>query len=102
MTGNGLKQPQTTMNRPEMASLLPKCPIQTWPKNTVNDLQGCIQMLLFDIESANLTPLAEVPVDPAGRIHRQLTHTEKDLGKIQEVINAMVPGMDVKLLFENL
>ena len=66
-------------------------------EDTVSDIQGCIQILLFDIETDKLTSLAKVWVNPADKIHKQLDHIDSDLGKIQGVIDDMVPGTGIKI-----
>ena len=63
----------------------------------MNDIQWHIKILLFDIETAKLTALVEVSVNPADKIHKQLDHIDKDLEKIEGVIHAMLPGVGVKL-----
>ena len=49
-------------------------------ENTVYNIQGRIQIVLFDIETDKLSPIVEVLVVPADKLHKQLTHS--DLEKI--------------------
>ena len=64
-------------------------------EDTVNDIQGRIQILLFDIETAKF---AEVSVYPVDKINKPMDHIEEDLEKINGVIDAMVSGASVSLL----
>ena len=63
--------------------------------NTVDDIQGHIQMMLFDIEAEKLASLVEAPVDPMNKLHKQLSHIDDDLGKVRGVIDSMVAGTSV-------
>ena len=54
-------------------------------------------MLLLDIKIAMSPPIVKAPLNPADKMHKQLDHIERDLGRIQGGIDAIEPGDGVKL-----
>ena len=63
----------------------------------MKDLQEHIQRMLLDIKAARLASLVEVPVNPAYKIHRKLTHMDDDLGKVTRVVDPMVAGPVIEI-----